>query len=447
MAKIYKVKYLIILVTLGSLFSSCFQKDSDHDGLVDEKDQCPLIGAKSKNGCPVPKEMDEIHLYLDNSASMGGYFSESTEYKTIVSDLAVTMEKEIKPISISFIADNIIFYPKDAQQFTSDIATTRIADQNSSQLHLMIQKIVSNSKANDVSLLISDCILSFPDSAIKANPEINKTDAEGVLKNNIYSTFADLKRKDIATSIYAFQSNFTGTYYNYQNTHVPLKSQLRPFYVWVIAQKDILKLFDAKMKEISSFKPVQELHIGLVDSAVRQYHILPQLGRGGHWKKIASPLAAGDKGLQDIELIKTEPLFFNAVVNLDGLPAYAKDLVYLKKNLQLTSPGCKATFTVKPKSEVNSDKIKSTDQRISFEGATHVIEIRVNELRLPGTAIQLTLPLKYDTWYKEWSSTDDKQVSQQGHQTFAFNYLIDGVKQAYETRNKNFISLTFNLNK
>jgi hypothetical protein len=268
-----------------------------------------------------------------------------------------------------------------------------------------------------------------------------------VLKNNIYSTFADLRREDIATSIYAFQSKFTGTYYDYQNTHISLKGTLRPFYIWVIARKDILAIFDAKMKEISSFKPQQELHIGMIDSAVRQYHILPQLGRGGHWKKKSSPLTSGDNGLQDIEVSKAEPVLFNAVLNLDGLPAYARDLSYLRMNLQLNSPGCQSTFTIKPKSEVNSDKVKSTDQRISFENATHVIEIRVNELRLPSTVLQLTLPLKYDTWYREWSCMDDKQVSQQGNQTFAFNYLIDGVKQAYETKNKNFINLTFYLNK
>lgn len=438
--------YAFGLIGITLFFAAC-NDDTDHDGLVDTKDKCPFVAAKTKDGCPVPVKLGKVHLYLDNSASMGGYFKDSTAYKTVVSDLAVKVDKEVAPLDIAFIADKIIPYHKDAQQFTSDIATTRIANANSSELYEMIKQAVGRALKNDVTLFVSDGIMSFPDSAIRKDRNVNQTDADGVLKNHIYGTFVDLKKSGRGTSVYAFRSRFNGTYYDYQNGHVPLKGAIRPFYIWVIAQNDVLKLFDAKLAEISSFHPEQNIHFGLIDSAVGQYQIIPQLGRAGRWKAMPKAKAQGDQGIEEVEVSKTVPVQFSVGINLGSLPPYARDIRYLRQNIQLIASGCRASFVIADKKEVSAEKVTSNSQRASFENATHILEIRVTDMPLPNARVQLTMPLKYDTWYQDWSCMDDRAVQSLDHQTFAFYYLMEGLKQAYENKNKNYLNLTFNLRK
>lgn len=125
-----KKYYLCNLFLLCSilLFSSC-NKDQDKDGIPDDKDICPDVFAKTSDGCPEVKEIVGVNFYLETSASMAGYFKQDAEFKTIISDLSAKINKNIKPLSIWFIADSTTKYSQDVDQFSSDIATTKIADQ------------------------------------------------------------------------------------------------------------------------------------------------------------------------------------------------------------------------------------------------------------------------------------------------------------------------------
>lgn len=438
----FRLKSAVPLLLL--LFAGSCKTDTDRDGKTDDIDRCKQIPAKTADGCPIKPQISRVHLYLDNSASMSGYYKGATDFKTIVTDLAVKVDKEISPVDIAFIAEGVLPYKMPVNHFPADIATTRLTAQRSSQLHLMIDKIAAGTADRDVSVLVSDCILSFPNAAINANRAINKTDAN-VLRNNIYGTFIDLKKKGFATSLYAFHSQFNGVYYTYENAPVRLPGTLRPFYVWVIAKKEMLRQFDSRLADISSFQPKHSLHFGLTDGPVRQYHILPQLGRRGGWKKMPVASSGGDTGIQDAEVSKEQPVLFNAVINLDSLPEYAKDLNYLRSYLQLTAPGCHAVFSIRPKSEVNAAKVTADPQRVLLQTSTHSIEVQIDDLKLPSTTVQLVLPLQYDTWYTAWSSMDDRYMNASVPQTFALNYLVDGLMQAYNTKYQDYIRLSFTI--
>jgi len=438
--KLFDNTLLICFGILILLFFSCSKNDKDKDGVIDKKDKCPNVPANTKDGCPPPKEIGKVFFYLETSASMGGYFKGDADFKTIVSDLTTKIEKNIKPIDIWFIAEAEEKYSKSTQQFSIDLATTKIAKQKSSELHKIIANIVSKKDSNDVILLVSDCILSFPDKDIKSNPEINKQEAPNALKNNIYSTFADLKKQGIATSIYAFNSKFYGTYYNYQNVKTELKGNKRPFYLWVIADHEILVKFNTKLNEIPTFKPEKSLHFGENEGPVNIYDIIPQIERKGTWMKCR-------EGLTDIETSKTEPLQFCVALNLENLPVYAKDITYLQANLEIESDGCEVSFEVRDKSNVDKSKLKSQPQIKLFEAATHVIIFTVSTMALSDAKIIVTLPLHYDTWYLDWSCIDDKDLNKVEGKSFALENLITGVKDAYETKNKNYINFSLTLKK
>jgi len=441
MKHLYLLK-TIIIATLVLSMQSC-KKDYDKDGVVNDRDKCKEtpIGTKvDKNGCPNVKEIGDVHFYIETSASMGGYFKQDAEYKTIVSDLTTKIEKNIKPLDIWFIAETATKYKKSTQQLSSDFATTKLADQKSSELHKIIANIAAKNDSTDVTLLVSDCILSFSDKDIKENNEVNKQEAPNALKNNIYSTFADLKKNGLATSVYAFNSKFYGTYYNYQNGKTELNGNKRPFYLWVIADKEILAKFNTKLNDIPTFKPENYLHFGLNEEPVTAYDIIPQIERKGNWMKCST-------GLKDVEIGNTEALQFCIALNLENLPLYAKDITYLQDNLKVENNGCDVSFEVKDKTKVDRSKLKSQPQIESFERATHTIIFKVNTMALSEAKINVTLPLHYDTWYLDWSCMDDKDLRAVEGKTFALEHLITGVKDAYTTKNKNYINFALTLTK
>lgn len=438
------VKFSFLYAFLLCLCFSCKTIDTDGDGVNDQIDHSVDVkGGKIQKSAVLPK-ISKIRLFIETSASMNGYFNGPAQYKQIVTDLAVKVDKEISPLSISFISDTIRNFPHSATAFSSHIATTKLAVDKSSQLHEIFKKIASNTKDQDVSIFISDCILSFPNKVVKENPSINKTSASSTLKNNIYSTFIDLKNNHQAASLYAFSSQFFGTYYDNQNVKTKLTGTVRPFYVWIIAKNNILPIFDKKLLKISDFKPEQSLHFGLIDKMVNEYHILTQLGMGGDWALINSNPKQGDLGIEEVDAEKNTPQEFNAAVDLSRLPPYAQNPDYIAKNLKIITKGCSAAVNVSIKT--GGEKLKSKKQKLFFEQSTHTVNIKIKNIQLDRATLQLILPVQYDTWYQIWGTMDDKQIKTLGKKTFAFQYLVSGVIQAYNNTDKNFIDLKFQIN-
>lgn len=432
---------MVFLTVLFFTISSC-TKDTDRDGVKDDRDECPEVAAETKDGCPASNEIKQVKIFLETSASMGGYFNPqySTEYKNIISDLVNKVDQNVKPVKIAFIADSTFRYDKTVSDFSREIATTPIAPQKSSQLHKIIDQISSETGKGIISILVSDCILSFPDDDIKNNREINVIQADVALKNNIFRTFSALNKKHYATSVYAFRSKFFGTYYNYQNGKIPLRSEVRPFYIWVIGESELVSKFNSGLNEISTFKPEKSLHFGLMDEAVTHYDIIPQLGQKGQWARTTG-------GLKDIEISNTEPLQFFIGLNLRELPAYAQDIQYLQNNIKVSGVGGTVKYQFRDKSSLDKRKLKGQGQIKQFEDASHVLMVEIVHLNINESQLQISLPLKYDMWFKDWSTMDDKSVDGRKNKTFAFEHLIGGVLEAFDTRNKEFINLSINLTK
>ncbi len=444
MYKIYHFNTIVFLITF-TVLSSCSSctKDFDEDGVSDKLDKCPdtAIGIKVDSlGCPiVEKQLGNIHIYIETSASMGGYFQNDAEFKTIISDLTTKIDNTIKPIDIWFTADSTTKYSSTVGQFSSDIATTKIANQKSSQLHKIIANITSKAGPNDITIFVSDCILSFPDEEIKKNREINRTEAPNALKNNIYETFSNLKKKDLATTIYAFRSKFYGTYYDYKNGKHSISGDRRPFYIWVIGNKELLPKFNEQLDEISTFNPEKILNFGLTGKLISSYEIISQIERVGSWMK-------DENGLKDIEIEGTT-VQFCAALNLKDLPMYVTKKEYLQTNLKVIENGCKVKTEVKEKNDVDISKLRSRPQIEAFDPVTHVVVYKITEMNLSNASIHTYLPLVYDTWYFDWSIMDDTKISTIEGKTFAFEYLIQGVTEAYSNRDANYIDFSINLKK
>ena len=436
----YRLKIAAVLLSCITICSCT--NDTDGDGIANDIDKCPTVFARTKDGCPVAAQVGTVHFFIDKSGSMGGYYKKGAKFTDDLTDLIYKTAQHYSKTDIWYSAEQTEKYSGSLEQFASDIANKEPKPGKSSQLDEIFETIAGKTDSNDISVFASDCILSFSDAEIRANPEINK-EKTGFLKNKINKTFFDLNKRGFGASVYALTSKFNGLYYDYQNHPKMLSGEERPFYIWVIGNKDLLAKFDAQLADISTFtaEKKQELHFGLSDKPVTGYNIIPSVSRKGNW------MENGDhSGIEEIGDAKKTPTQFCVAVDLSRLPPYAQRVSYLKDNLKTDAHDCTATITVLDKKDADITKLHSEPQKAALEKSTHVLLVEVTDMALKNATVNITLPLRTDTWYTDWSCMDDRNLAADcARKTFALEYLITGVKEAYETKNDAYVNFTLKL--
>lgn len=421
--------YILLGSTLMGALSSC--------NLAPKEEKAPLVRADTIN---------QINFFLETSASMGGYLNGSTAFKNIVSEFAnkiSQIEPVRKPLAIYTISTEAQPYPGDVDTFVTSLATVPLANARSSELHTIFRQVGEKARNNSVALLVSDCILSFPDEDIRKNPQINATDASSVLKNEINRQFAQLSKDTINAIVYAYSSAFNGTYYDYQNKKQKLAGESRPFYIWVIGKQRILNLFNQKLQATLTTQPDKQLSFGGAGS-VTDYNLFFTLNRkGDDWN-------ADGQRITNLKSVRADrPAEFSIGVNLSSLPTYAQTDAYLTKNLVVSAGNAGVKLlSVQPKESVKgTEKLKTNEARMLSE-ATHVLTFRVTQLFDATTPVTVRLPVRYDTWYLNQSTMDDRTAAGREGKTFALEHLMNGVRDAYETgsgTDKSFLQLTITL--
>jgi hypothetical protein len=417
------------LLLLGMLLSSC-------NGCKTKP--------KTPDPKPVAKQIHNINFFLETSASMEGYLRGNSDMAKVIPNFLVDIEGRIKfknkPIHINYISDSTTQYTKSTRDFIHDISTTKVAMGKSSQMHKVFEAVTNATDSNDVSILVSDCILSYADVDIKKNKEINAEKADGELKAFVKEAFLKMKARNVCATVYGFSSKFFGTYYTYQNTKIPLNGAERPYYIWVIGHKELVQQFNKQLAEITAFTPELSVSFGMFDKPIDTYSLLFKTGHEGSW-------AFDNNHLKDVEITKKKPVKFSIAVDFSALPPYATDLAYLKANLKLASSDLEARIIdIKKAGDIDISKA-APKEKGPLQDASHVISIEISDLYQSKGTITLQLPLKYDLGYKNWSVMDDKNVTAIGKKTFAFEHLVDGVKEAYQNNNENYINILINIKK
>ena len=412
-----------------TIFSSCQSKPDE------TKTKPPKTTA-----APAAPTLTGINFVLETSASMGGYLTGQTEFKDVISDL-VTKVNDVKPVSLYTISTG---KPQpvsgDVNTFVGQMATTKLATGKSSELHRIFQQVGQLTTGNKVAIFVSDCILSFPDADIKNNPEVNRINASSTLKSNIYSQFREFSKQDISVTVYAFNSAFNGTYYTYQNQKQKLTGEKRPFYVWVLGKQSLVAEVNRQLGELLSEKPAERIDFGTA-KPLTKYDLLFSLNKKGDWR-------ASNNNVTDIKSgRKTPPAEFAIGIDAATLPAYAHTDSYIRQNLSVSANnGTVKLVSVQPKTAVKTDRLNANEQKLLNQD-TEVLTFRTEKLFDDETTLHLTLPVRYDTWYTNWSTMDDRTADGRKGKTFAFNYLLTGVKEAYQSGSNTFMDITIKLTK
>ncbi|AQG78305.1 hypothetical protein [Spirosoma montaniterrae] len=382
--------------------------------------------------------LGELHFFLETSASMGGYLKGATEFKNIVADF-VTKANQIKPLSLHTIsAGKPQPLNSDINQFVAQLATTPLATGKSSELHQIFRQVGETAAGNNVAIFVSDCILSFPDADIRRDPEVNRNNAASTLKNNMYDQFARFNKQGIGATVYAYTSAFNGTYYTYQNQKQKLVGEQRPFYIWVIGKQALLADVNRQLSDLLSTQPTKRLDFGAVNP-LKTYDLFFSLNKKGDWRAVRGNVAEIKTGR------KADPVEFAVGLTLDKLPAYAQAENYIRQNLKTsaTNGGVKLV-NVQRRNAVKTDRLSDREQKLLSQHS-HVLTFRVEQLFDNEADVTLSLPARTDMWYADWSTSDDRTPAGRRNKTFAFNELMTGVREAYQSGNNEYINLKFKL--
>ena len=193
---------------------------------------------------------DGIDIYIDASGSMKGYVDGVVgTFKTNVPDLTVNptnkeafymSEDSIKCYTIN----NRSLVLHNTRDFCNNIRNTTLFNGQSTLLHEMFDVVVKNqiNHPSRVSVIVSDCILSFSGSEIRNDLEVNKLNI-GILESNVTRSMTQLVNKNLSVAIIQYKSDFNGNYYfNYQDRPLPAaRNQIlsnRPYYFILIGQRE-----------------------------------------------------------------------------------------------------------------------------------------------------------------------------------------------------------------
>lgn len=193
---------------------------------------------------------DGIDIYIDASGSMRGYVDGVVgTFKTNVPDLTVNPtnkeafympEDSIKCYTIN--NNSLVLH--NTRDFCDKIRNKTLFNGQSTLLHDMFDVVVKNqiNHPSRVSVIVSDCILSFSGSEIRNNLEVNKLNI-GILESNVTRSMTQLVNNNLSVAIIQYKSDFNGNYYyNYQDKPLPAaKKQIlsnRPYYFILIGQRE-----------------------------------------------------------------------------------------------------------------------------------------------------------------------------------------------------------------
>lgn len=406
---------------------------------------------KSKELKSKPKELSNIHFYLETSASMAGYLRGNADFVRVIPNLLVDIENRVKfkgkRLQINYITDKITPYSKTTRDFIHDISTTPVASNKGSEMHKILELITNHNDTNDISIFASDCILSYPDKDVINNREINVQKADGELKAFIKDAFLKMKKNNICATVYALKSSFFGRYYNYQNGNSQINGNVpRPYYIWVIGDKQLVLSFNKQLHEMPGFKPEMEIDFGTFDTAISDFNLLFKTEKSGEWRSKRGGCPKKDM-ISEIEIKKNVPCRFAIAVDLSTLPDYSQDVKYLTQNLVVKSDFVKCNLiSVKEAKDINISKAAPKEQ-VNLKANTHIFVFEVSEMYKGKGTLSVSLPLIYDTQYTQWSTMNDLNLSSISGKTFAFQHLVDGVRDAYQNNTENFINISIELEK
>lgn len=233
-----------------------------------------FIGPHNKIQLTVPQSIStvtlpdtiELKVYLENSGSMDAYMCAGSTLKDAVFDYVSDVKKIATTCDFYYINSQIIKQDVPLDNYIKDLTPQSFAraggNRSNTDLRKMFSQILDSTmhRSNTVSIFISDCILDIPEDA---------KDFFGNCQVSMKNTFNDALKNTptLGVQIIKLESTFDGYWYCGKNSK-HLSKVKRPYYIWIIGDKDILAYINKNapiknvihgIKEYCAFVPIQEI--------------------------------------------------------------------------------------------------------------------------------------------------------------------------------------------
>jgi hypothetical protein len=396
----------------------------------DELDQAKLKKFFFNEVIDTAQVQINVNMFLENSASMFGYFEGQTKAETTIAKILVHsgyfFGKE--NLTFSFITDKIYEQQIEGQvtgfinrlepsnMRVGSVAKTRIAD--------IIKTVINNTRETNVSILISDCIYSLETGKdIKQRMSFEWAIIEEAFLNL-------LKDTDASVLINKYVSNFKGKYFVLNNstgketTEYVGENELfeRPYYVIAIGETNLLK---EALKEISFSEYPGYQNSYLITSPRPSdridYRILNSFKKGSFrpdkkdYKHTIIRAKKGAKG-NDKGLFQ-----YTIAANL-------KD-IQVETSYLLDATKYKVSGNYSPSIQEVSEELIRRDP--SLKDYTHLISLQT-DLNLREEEIQVSLKRETPKWIEETHTEEDHILTREyQYKTRGFKYLVEGIESAF----------------
>lgn len=202
-----------------------------------------VLDWESSYSTPSLPDSVSLNVYVENSGSMNGYMCNGSNLKDAVYDYVSDLKKNTTTCNLFYINSQIIPCKVSLDDYIKNLTPSSFAkaggNLKDTDLRSIFKLIMNKHEANIVSVFVSDCILDIPQSA---------TDFFGNCQVSIKNTFneAIAKYPDLGVEIVKLQSKFDGYWYCGKNKQM-LNDAKRPYYIWIIGDKNILAMLNEKV--------------------------------------------------------------------------------------------------------------------------------------------------------------------------------------------------------
>lgn len=380
----------LFLVALFSL-SSC------NKHIHGDKDKPQLEGVENAPSDPTPQtpiSPTTYNIFVENSASMKGFFNRSNTLKQIIQEYYDRIDATHSPITLNLINNNIVRQHNNIDRYLNNLLSN--CNAKWSEMDKILEIAMDTLGKNDVNLVISDYCFESPYGDFKRA----QSHITNIFQKRLNSG------KDLSIAIFKYNCDFNGTTY-------PSKRNCThdlPAYVWAFGStgqiKKFLKLPIKVNRECLVLEPFQNIQPKLIVSHAR---MLDKNDKNtiivSEWKKDRRSKGYKLKLELDLNTLAIDEITLSDIKNYSITQGY------------------------------NIDAISHKDDIYLFEISTNHPS--------PGD-VTINLVNNLPQWVFDSNFEDENQVPDSG-KTLGIKYLIEGVFDAYNYSNKQIFAVSFKL--
>ncbi len=356
-----------------------------------------------------------LRVYIENSGSMDGFMCDGSELKDAIYGYISRLSSFSDSIELNYINSQIIPYKKELRTFIRNLTPISFhsagGNTGSSDIADMFEKILSDTDDNIVSIFVSDCILDIPGGDASKFFVNRQIDIQNAFIKQLN------KCKDLSVEILRLESSFNGWYY-YTHGKEFLKDARRPYYMWVIGNKNHLSRLNKNV-------PLSDMQHG-----VKNYFAY----------STPSEIPCEITNKSGIKKGNT------SICNLDSDGKYR---FLIKTNMSVTLQDeqtiCNVGNYGKLNSFVNIERIDRISAKESFY--THLLTVAIDQESVNSVGEKLSLvSFEKPDWLENANDDSGREVTMNMDKTTGIKYIVQGVADAYKS-NKELAEIKFVISK